>query len=117
MTTITLDRRTLKTFRKEATEALNGVAKQFGLNLYLGTIHFTSTTLRVPLSGEVKSKAALAAKKTSPEKLVGRKFKSRGTTFTVVDFLPTRWKRPYLARNARGTEYIFTVEQVQNGLI
>ena len=120
------NRTNLKTIRAEIDAALAGVLAKHGLTADLGNIRFGTTDFRCKLNVEVASTtgpAAVADTTSANERKFkthawkfgltgdefGKTFKSRGTSFTIIEINP-RAKRggyPVIAKNARGTEYKF----------
>jgi len=126
-----ITRNDAKNLRIEATEALEAVAKKYGLLVQVGNARYSNDSYRTKFefsvaatgvattNGIVVSKADVdaALELGLPEDIVGREFKSRGTTYTVTGFNLKRWKYPVGGTGPKGGRYKFTADRVRIGLV
>ena len=129
MSKITVINKTnIKDIRKDVAAALKAVEAKYGIQLSLGNMRYSDTNFRGKLEGDVVSPMALAKRKTidwnkearKPEldaKLLGKKFKTGGSEFTLVATKPRNRTYPFIGKGVRGGRYKFTEDQVANGFL
>ena len=119
-----LDRNDVRAVSKECEDALKAVAARYGLNLKVGTRHFTGKDVRfrvelsiaeVSSTGETLTPEALAFKRSayafglSPD-MLGKEFKTFQGTYQITGLKVASRKYPILAKDIRtGKTYKFPV--------
>ena len=134
MTTATkitdINRTTCRLLTDRINEALESLGEELGLSIKVqggGRFSPTNVTFKVEASvtgedgeednstmaADFRKQAALYGLQASD---LGRTFRQRRSTFTIIGCKPRSYKYPILCRNQNGKVYKFPVDQVKRGL-
>ena len=113
------DRANLRGLTQALEAALGTVAKEYGISIQLGRGGFTSDMFKVSVVANTVSNNAstvpvAAFTGSFDSSLIGRKFRFRGSEYTIAGFKPNRPKFPVIGTSARGTKYKFQTEVLNN---
>jgi hypothetical protein len=118
--TMELSRATVKAISADAEQALQSVAKKYGLTVERGNGNFSSTSFMAKfefsLAGENRDATAFKTRAMMyglKESDLGRSFKSNGETFTISGLATKAKKFPILATNSKGQTYKFSASNVK----
>jgi hypothetical protein len=128
------ERSNLKELRVAIDAALAKVGAEYGIDIVVGNISFTSEKFTTKLTSTIRNPAVTAAinngesvaaakvnafarKMGIPNDVFGKTINVNGSEFVVVDAKESRWKFPFTVQGQRGGRYKMTVEQVKRGLL
>lgn len=122
------DRPTARTFAAAVEKALAALATEHGVSIKLGTVKYRDSSCTVTMEvatiaedGTVATRDADAFRVMakfyglSPDDL-GKTFRANGTTFKITGLRPRGRKRPIMATDPHGREFVFPAEDVKRFL-
>jgi hypothetical protein len=119
------DRKTASAFAKEAEQALQALARKYGVDVSTGSGSYNDSNFTFKITAAVKSSDGTAITREAQafkanarwiglqESDLGRSFTSRGKTFTITGYNTRAKRMPILAKDENGKGFKFEVDTVK----